>query len=52
MLLVLETCRLVGPVAKWLVRGVPATAKRDRGSPAKPEWLAFHVDEFDFTLDT
>ena len=51
-LLVLEACGLMRPVAKGFAGGVPATAKRDSLASAKAEWLAFHIDEFDFPFNT
>jgi hypothetical protein len=51
LLLVLKTCRLVRPIAKGLIGGVAATAKREGGAAAKSVRLAFHIDEFDFPLD-
>ena len=51
MLLVLEARGLVRTVAKWFAGGMAATAKRDCCAPAKAEWLALHVDEFDFPFN-
>jgi hypothetical protein len=50
-LLVLEPCGLMGTIAKGFAGGVPATAKRYGLPPAKAEWLAFHIDEFDFPFN-
>jgi hypothetical protein len=52
LLLVLKTSGLVSTIAKGLACGVAATAKRDRGSTAKPVRIAFHIDEFEFSFDT
>jgi hypothetical protein len=51
LLLVLESCCLVRPIAKGLIRGVAATAKRHGGPAAEAVRLSFHVDEFDFPFD-
>lgn len=52
MLLVLKSRDLVRPIAKGLAGGVAATAKRDGCPAAQAVRLAFHVDQFDFSLDT
>ena len=51
LLLVLESGRLVGAVAKRLVRRVSATAKSDRGASGEAICLTLHVDELDFPFD-
>jgi hypothetical protein len=52
LLLVLKSGRLVGAVAKGLVRRVPATAQSDRSASSEAVCLTLHVDEFDFPFDT
>jgi hypothetical protein len=52
LLLVLKSSRLVGAVAKRLVRRVSATAESDRGASSEAIGLTLHVDELDFPFDT
>jgi hypothetical protein len=52
LLLVLESGRLVGAVAKGFVGGVPATAEGDRCASGEAIGLTLHVDELDFSFDT
>jgi hypothetical protein len=52
LLLVLKSGRLVGAVAKGLVRRVPATTEGDRGASSETVCLTLHVDEIDFPFDT
>jgi hypothetical protein len=52
LLLVLESGRLVGAVAKRLVGRVPATAESDGGASSEAICLTLHVDELDFPFDT
>jgi hypothetical protein len=51
LLLVLESGRLVGAVAKGLVRRMPAPAKGDRGASSEAVCLTLHVDDLDFPFD-
>jgi hypothetical protein len=51
LLLVLKAGALVGAIAKRLVAGVPATAKRERFPSAQAVRLAVHIDKFDFAFD-
>ena len=43
---------LVRAIAKWLVGGVTATAKRDRRSAVEPEDAPLRIDEFEIAFDT
>jgi hypothetical protein len=51
LLLVLKSGRLVGAIAKRLVRRVPAPAETDSGAPSEAIHLTLHVDELYFPLD-
>jgi hypothetical protein len=51
LLLVLKSGRLVGPVAKGLVRRVPAPAEGDGGASCEAVRLALHVHQLDFPFD-
>jgi hypothetical protein len=42
----------VAAVAKWLIGGLPATAKADGGPAGKPERLAIRIDDLEIALDT
>jgi hypothetical protein len=52
LLLVLKSGRLMGAVAKGLVRRMSATAECDRGASSKAICLTLHVDELDLPFDT
>src|SRR5882762_1953399 len=51
LLLVLKSGHLVGPVAKGLVRRVPATAQGDGGASGEAVRLALHIHQVDFPFD-
>ena len=51
LLLILKTGGLVRAIAKRLVGGMPATAKRDGCPSAETIAAALHIDEFDFPFD-
>jgi hypothetical protein len=41
----------MGAVAEWLVIGVPATAKSDRGAPGETELTALGIDDLKVAFD-
>jgi hypothetical protein len=41
----------MGTIAKWSIRGMPAAAKTDCRSAAKPKWLAILIENLKFALD-
>jgi hypothetical protein len=51
LLLVLKSGRLVGAVAKGLVRRVPAPAEGDGGASSEAVRLALHIHQLDFPFD-
>ena len=51
MLLVLKAGGLVRAIAKWLVRGMAATAEADGGASAESVRAALHVDDFEIPFD-
>jgi hypothetical protein len=46
-----ESTGLVGAVAEWLVRGVPATAETDRGPPSQAKGFSFGINDLEVAFN-